>query len=285
MHAGECSWGTKCRKWTCTKIHPVGRTQLCPNKNHCNDHACGYLHPPKHAEPSKPIVAMPLVTCNKPNISPGSEKEGPKEVIELSIAEQNFLESFGNKILNKIRNEQGIKNVKVKGGKLQLSGNSLTITNIKSYLKQALHEQNVTITNSLKKYLQSSAKGRLIKRFLQKYSVGISYLEISTNASLTSNDMLTSKNRIHGHDEDEREKQYNNDRDVNQSEDEQEEEEEDDDDDDDRKSNISNTSSNVTNISSNLKHCRRYAQKFIQITLCNDSKDLLSKAIKELKSY
>ncbi|CAF1167466.1 unnamed protein product [Rotaria sordida] len=285
MHAGECSWGTKCRKWTCTKIHPVGRTQLCPNKNHCNDHACGYLHPPKHAEPSKPIVAMPLVTCNKPNISPGSEKEGPKEVIELSIAEQNFLESFGNKILDKIRNEQDIRNVKVKGGKLQLSGNSLTITNIKSYLKQALHEQNVTITNSLKKYLQSSAKGRLIKRFLQKYSVGISYLEISTNASLTSNDMLTSKNRIHGHDEDEREKQYNNDRDVNQSEDEQEEEEGEDDDDDDRKSDISNTSSNVTNISSNFKHRRNFAQKFIQVTLCNDSKDLLSKAINELKSY
>ncbi|CAF4386188.1 unnamed protein product, partial [Rotaria sordida] len=58
-----------------------------------------------------------------------------------------------------------------------------------------------------------------------------------------------------------------------------------DDDDDNRKSDVSNTASNAANISSNLKHCRLYAQKFIQLTLCNDSKDLLSKAIKELKSY
>ncbi|CAF3851493.1 unnamed protein product, partial [Rotaria sordida] len=253
----------------------LAHTQGLPSKQCLND-IQDYLHPLQPAEPSKPIVAMPLAAYNKPNIFPGSTKERPREVIELSIAEQNFLEYFGDKILDKIRKEQGIEDVKVKDGKLQLSGNSLTITNIKSYLKQVLHEQNVIIPNSLKKYLQLSAKGCLMKRFLQKYSLGISYLEISTNPSLNTNDIITIKNRANDHDKYEREKQYDSDRDMDQSED---------DDDDNRKNDVSNTSSNVANISSNLKHCRLYAQKFIQLTLCNDSKDLLSKAIKELKSY
>ncbi|CAF2647112.1 unnamed protein product [Rotaria sp. Silwood2] len=257
MYVDECSWGIKCRKWACTKIHPVDRTRLCPNEDHCNNHACKYLHPREHAE--------------------------TKEVIELSVAQQNFLEFFGNKILNTIRKEQGINDVKVKDGKLQLSGNSSTITNIKSYLQQTLHEQNVTITNNLKKYLQLSAKGRLMKRFLEKYSIGISYFETSTNASLTANDMITKKDLVYVRGEDEREQQYDSDRNVNQSEDEQEEEEEDDD--DDSKSDISNTSSNVTTRSGNFKRHRNFAEKFVQVTLCNDSEDLLSKAIKELQSY
>ncbi|CAF3749212.1 unnamed protein product, partial [Rotaria sordida] len=253
----------------------LAHTQGLPSKQCLND-IQDYLHPLQHAEPSKPIGAMPLVAYNNPNIFPGSTEKRPREVIELSIAEQNFLEYFGDKILDKIRKEQGIEDVKVKDGKLQLSGNSLTITTIKSYLKQVLHEQNVIIPNSLKKYLQLSAKGCLMKRFLQKYSLGISYLEISTNPSLNTNDIITIKNRANDHDKYEREKQYDSDRDMDQSED---------DDDDNRKNDVSNTLSNVANISSNLKHCRLYAQKFIQLTLCNDSKDLLSKAIKELKSY
>ncbi|CAF2647099.1 unnamed protein product [Rotaria sp. Silwood2] len=223
------------------------------NKGLCNNQACGYLDPPEHAK--------------------------PKELIELSVAQQNFLEFFGTKILNTIRKEQGIDDVKFKDGKLQLSGNSFTITNIKSFLKQTLHEQNVTITNNLKKYLQLSVKGRLMKKFLEKYSVGISYFETSTNASLTANDMITNKNLVYVHGEDQREQQYVSDRNVNQSEDEQEEDE------DDTKSDISNTSSNVTTDSGNFKRCRNFAQKFVQVTLCNDSEDLLSKAIKELQGY
>ncbi|CAF1186175.1 unnamed protein product [Rotaria sp. Silwood1] len=272
MHANQCSWGITCRTWACAKSHPIGRTQLCPNKSHCNNQACGYLHPPKHAKPLKPIAAMPLVARHEPNVS----------VIELSVAEQNFLESFGKKILDNIRKEEDIQDVNVKDGKLQLLGNSSTITNIKSYLKQVLHEQNVTIANSLKKYLLSSAKGRLMKRFLQKYSVGISYLEMSTNAFLTANDMITIKNRADGHDQDERGQQCDSDRNVDQSEDEQEDE---DDDDDDRKSDISNVSSTVRDISGNFKRRHNFTQKFMQVTLCNDSEDLLSKAIKELQSY
>ncbi|CAF3647844.1 unnamed protein product [Rotaria sp. Silwood1] len=264
-----CSWGSQCRKWDCTKAHPIGRTQLCPDADHCTNKPCSYLHPSSHI---KIYIEQEAVH--------NFVKQQTSEIIELSGAQNNFLQFSGVKILDTIRKEQGIKEANVKDGKLQLSGNNSAITNIKSYLKQALHEQNVTITNSLKKYLQSFAKGRLMKRFLQKYSVGISYLKISPNASLTpTNDMNTGKNRVDGHDKDESEKQYDNDPDLDQSEDEQE------DDDDDGMSDISTTSSNVTNISGNFKHRRNFAQKFVQVTLCSDSEDSLSNAIKELQSY
>ncbi|CAF4167962.1 unnamed protein product [Rotaria sp. Silwood2] len=263
MHPNECSWGIKCRQWVCTKTHPISRTHLCPKEDHCNNDACGYLHPPKYAKLSKPIAAMPLIARNEPIITPHSGREQP-EIIELSVAEQNFLGSFGKKILDKIREEEGIKDVKVKDGKLQLSGNSSAIANIKSYLKQTLHEKNVTIKNNLKKYLLLSVKGRLMKRFKKKYSTGISYLEISTNAHLTTNDMITIKNCVAEHDKDERGQQCDIDRNVDQSEDEQKE----DDDDNDRKSDISNASSSVTNILNNFKHHH-----------------LLCKAIKGLQNY
>ncbi|CAF5086374.1 unnamed protein product, partial [Rotaria sp. Silwood1] len=105
---------------------------------------------------------------------------------------------------------------------------------------------------------------------------------MSTNAFLTANDMITIKNRADGHDQDERGQQCDSDRNVDQSEDEQEDE---DDDDDDRKSDISNVSSTVRDISGNFKRRHNFTQKFMQVTLCNDSEDLLSKAIKELQSY
>ncbi|CAF4933386.1 unnamed protein product [Rotaria sp. Silwood1] len=105
---------------------------------------------------------------------------------------------------------------------------------------------------------------------------------MSTNAFLTANDMITIKNRVDGHDEDERGQQCDSDRNVDQSEDEQEDE---DDDEDDRKSDISNVSSTVRDISGNFKRHHNCTQKFMQVTLCNDSEDLLSKAIKELQSY
>ncbi|CAF1617501.1 unnamed protein product [Rotaria sp. Silwood1] len=275
MSADECLWGTKCQKWDFEKSHSSGRLQLCSNKDYSNNETCGYLHPPKYA---KSPVTIPLLSYNKLNVIPDSAKE-QSEMIELSAAKQNFLESLGKKILDKILKEEGIKNVKLNNGKIELSGNSSAIINVKSYLQQTLHEQNVMITNNLKKYLLLSAKGRLMKRFLQKYSVGISYSEILAGPLSTANDMITIKNR---HDADERRNQYDNDHNMNQSEDEQEDE---DSDDDDRKSTISNTSSNFTNISSNSKHRRNFSQKFIKVTLCNDLEDLLSEAIKELQSY
>ncbi|CAF4218520.1 unnamed protein product [Rotaria sordida] len=107
--------------------------------------------------------------------------------IELSGAARNFLASFQNKILDTICKQSGIKDTTLKNGKLQLVGNQSAITNIQSYLKQLLPEQDITIANKLKKYLQSCSKGLLLKNFVQKYRVGIFYHEISTDASVTTN--------------------------------------------------------------------------------------------------
>ncbi|CAF3828680.1 unnamed protein product, partial [Rotaria sp. Silwood1] len=91
MSSDECLWGTKCQKWDFEKSHPIGRLQLCSNKDYSNNETCGYLHPPKYA---KSPVTIPLLSYNKLNIIPDSAKE-QSEMIELSAAKQNFLESFG----------------------------------------------------------------------------------------------------------------------------------------------------------------------------------------------
>ncbi|CAF4156697.1 unnamed protein product, partial [Rotaria sordida] len=179
--------------------------------------------------------------------------------IELSGAARNFLASFQNKILDTICKQSGIKDTTLKNGKLQLVGNQSAITNIQSYLKQLLPEQDITIANKLKKYLQSCSKGLLLKNFVQKYRVGIFYHEISTDASVTTNN-----------------NENDSDQDENQSED---------DENDDSKSSSSRASSTAKSACGDAKRSHVCVKKYIRIALCSDSKDSLYKAIKELESY
>ncbi|UJR19861.1 hypothetical protein I4U23_022994 [Adineta vaga] len=209
----------------------------------------------REGRPATPII--------KPKLRNSSAKRQLIETIELSSAQYNFLESFGNKVIATIRKEPGIVDVKVKEGKLYLSGPSSVIINVKSYLNQTLHEQNVTITAVLKQYLEKYGKPTFLKRFLQKYSVGISSTQILSNSPLTVKN--TTINRP-----------LDSNPDGDQSED----------DDDDAKSDILGASANITAGTVHLKCRRSRAQNvFIQVTLCSDSEDVLSKAIKTLRSY
>ena len=159
-----------CRHWNCKKVHPVGRTQLCPNADHCQDEPCDYLHPPERTEPPKPLIIM----------SP--------EVVQLSGGEYNFLELFGSKILDEVRQEPGMNVAKLKDGNLQLQGHSLTVAKMKAYVKQSLREQHVTITSTLRQYLQLACKQPLWKRFVQKHRVGISFFATTNQNPVHSED-------------------------------------------------------------------------------------------------
>ncbi|CAF1170949.1 unnamed protein product [Adineta steineri] len=234
------------------------------------EHQCGdklgiHIHTSQHAEASKQIDITSSTPSVKRKVLPQSAKEPIQEIIELNGAQCNFLEFFGDKILSTIRNKPGIKDVKIKDGKLHLIGDSLVISNTEYYLKETLHEQYVTIPCNMKKYLQTKCQRPLLKRFSQKYSVGISFRQTSTNTSV---DTI----RVYN--------QNDNDRDENHSED-----NDDDDDDDDAASESSNASSSTTTKPDNFRPNGICARKFKQVTLCSDSKELLSKATKELKNY
>ncbi|CAF4028358.1 unnamed protein product, partial [Adineta steineri] len=253
-----CQNGSLCRNYDCIARHPPNYKGRCRNADRCNNkHNCEYLHP----------------------IMPSSlPKEPSKIIIELSSAEQNFLENFGKKILDTIREKPDIEDLKIKDGKLQLIGKNLISTNIESYLKQVLHERRITISFSMKKYLELQCKGHLLKKFREKYRVGISYRNSIENASLTTNDMIKLKNRTGNYNQDEQEKQFDNNYDMEQSEDESE-------DFTDNKSDISNTSSNITSISGKFQHRHPCVQQNIEVNLCTDSEDLISNAIQELGNY
>ena len=100
------------------------------------------------------------------------------DTIELSVAKNNFLEKFGQQILDKIRKESGIDSASIVNGKLQLSGDTTAITRTKSYLKQTLHEKNVAITSSMKQHLELTCNGQMLKEFSKKYHVGTSLQEL-----------------------------------------------------------------------------------------------------------
>ena len=92
--------------------------------------------------------------------------------IELSVAKNNFLELFGQKILETIRKTKGINSAIIKYDKLQLSGDISVIKRIESYLEQILHEENIQITGIMKQHLESTNHGCMWKEFLEKYRVG-----------------------------------------------------------------------------------------------------------------
>lgn len=139
---GQCSWGEKCRNWHCKKAHPINRIQLCPSGGHCKNDRCGCLHPLEHTERAQPKVPPPR------------PMESRSEVIKLDGAELNFLRIFGNKTLDEIRKVPDIKDVIFKDGELQVTGIGLAIENVKTYLAQALHKRDLTISCSLRKYLE-----------------------------------------------------------------------------------------------------------------------------------
>ncbi|CAF1539578.1 unnamed protein product, partial [Adineta steineri] len=67
---------------------------------------------------------------NDPNNDPRGSSGSPVEsklwdTIELSIAQNDFLVNFGQKILNTIEKESGINNASMVNGKLKLSGNNV----------------------------------------------------------------------------------------------------------------------------------------------------------------
>ena len=240
-----CSWGAKCRKWDCKKAHPIHRPGLCAHADHCQNKTCDLFHP------SKPAKIF------EPDVSVTQPMEQRSEIIKLNGAEQDFLGSYGINMLNEIRKEPGINDVKFKDGELQVTGNELAIEQVKTYLPKALHKHELTITNGLKKYLELRCKRPFIKRFSQKYRIGISFDQVKTKALMITDNITTNANRN-----------------IDQS-----------DDDDDRKSDVSDASSNITTISNRSKQRPHHALTAIQVTLCGDSKDVLFRAAQELRDY
>jgi O-acetyl-ADP-ribose deacetylase (regulator of RNase III) len=294
-----CKNGTKCVTYECISNHPPGRKKKCFNEDRCNKDGCEFLHPSKyttgHAQstfrldrnPSKPY--SPNVTRKNPTPEdrPESANKQLSKIIKLSHVKYDYLTHFGDDVLKTIRKQIGIEDVKVQYGKLRVFGNSSDINNIKSYLEQALHERNETIAGNLKIYLQKSAKGYLLRKFKNKYRVGISYFQASAVASSAIEKLVTSRNKKEKQNDDD------DDDDVHESAEEKESDDDDSDDDEDDsgderdggKNDISNVSSNATTNRGNVGRRPNRAQQPIQITLCSHSEDLLSKAIKELKSY
>ncbi|CAF1081273.1 unnamed protein product, partial [Didymodactylos carnosus] len=175
-----------------------------------------------------------------------------------------YLARFGNEILSEIRKQADIKGVKLNDGKLQLDGTKTAITGAKSYLEKTLHEENVTIAANLLKYLQLSAKERLIEKFIKKHHVGVHFRKVSTNEKITTENMVTNKDN-------------DDDDDISQS--------DSDDDDSDNRSVTSNASSCTTTVVPKGKDNHKNKQNFVEVTLCSISNDSLSKAIKELQGY
>ncbi|CAF1460501.1 unnamed protein product [Rotaria sordida] len=118
------------------------------------------------------------VKTSKVQIQNRIKKISSKSAIELSAAKNNFLENFGQKILNTIREQPDIKSADIVNGKLQLSGNNAVIANIKSYLKKTLYEKNVSITYNMKQHLKVNFNGRMWKEFSKKHRVGYSFQEL-----------------------------------------------------------------------------------------------------------
>ena len=270
-----CWYALGCHKSHCQYQHPEGWS-VCKEGVQCINNKCSSNHPPGRAinfrdgNRSKKGDTRKFFHLTH---HPKSSTARPFKTIELSDAKCDFLEFHGTDILETIRKDSGITDVKFIDRKLQLSGNSTAITNVKSYLTETLHEQNVTIDVDLKKYLEIDG-GRLMKKFINKYHLGKSF------HSTTIENMMTIKNSGKDQLEDKREKQDDNDSDVHKPTVDEEEDEDDDDDDDNPI-----TSAATTTTSDRFKHGRNYAQRFIQVTLCNNSEDVLSEAIKELKSY
>lgn len=94
--------------------------------------------------------------------------------IEPSSAKDNFLQFFGQRILDIIRKTPGISSADVINGKLQLLGDISTIKMIKSDLEQTLYEKKTSVTYSMANHLKLTCGGRLLNEFLNKHRVGSS---------------------------------------------------------------------------------------------------------------
>ncbi|CAF1286160.1 unnamed protein product [Adineta steineri] len=117
---------------------------------------------------------------NYPKDDPRSSSGSPVEpklwdTTELSIAETDFLINFGQKILNTIEKELGINNTRIVNGKLILSGNTVAITKIYSYLENTLYVKKASITHGMKRHLELNCNGRLWKDFSERHHVGTSF--------------------------------------------------------------------------------------------------------------
>ncbi|CAF3433676.1 unnamed protein product, partial [Rotaria socialis] len=221
--------------------------------------------------------------------------------IELSVAKNNFLENFGQKTLNTIREQAGINSANIINGKLQLSGNNAAITKIKSYLKETLYEKNLSITFDIKKHLESTWKGCILKEFSKKYRVGTSLQEFRlcdrNKGDTTPKRGLpnargrhyanTSQRKIDDPKEGDRKERYKPK--VTEYEDAANQGEDDDEDDDDNNSQGSNSdqslSANCITNRFNMMNFNDRAEQSIEVSLCSDSEASLSKALAELQSY
>ncbi|CAM4833718.1 unnamed protein product, partial [Rotaria magnacalcarata] len=118
------------------------------------------------------------------SIGPNPADRKSTEIIELTDAQQNFLQFFGERILKRIREESGIERVNILTGKLELYGRAQSTRTMKTYLESSLNQQTADITAALAKYLNLKFKGPLTNACLNKYRVGISYREIVKNAEI-----------------------------------------------------------------------------------------------------
>ncbi|CAF3859058.1 unnamed protein product [Rotaria sp. Silwood1] len=234
------------------------------------------------------------------NTNPTDIDQVLPNTIELSVAKNNFLEKFGQKTLNTIREQAGINCANIVTGKLQLSGNNAAITKIKSYLEKTLYEKNLSITFNMKKHLESTWKGRILKEFSEKYRVGTSLQEFRLYDRIKGNNTQkrglpnardgyyanTSQGNSDDPEESSRKERYNTK--MTEYEDAANQEEEDDDDDDNNSQasdSDASLSSNCTTDSFNVKNFNDHAKQSITVSLCSDSEVSLSNAIAELQSY
>ncbi|CAF1528054.1 unnamed protein product [Adineta steineri] len=261
---------------------------------------------------------------NDPNNDPRSSSGSPVEsklwdTIELSIAENDFLVNFDQKILNTIEKESGINNASMVNGKLKLSGNNVPITKIKSFLEKTLYEKKVSITHGLKQHLELNCKGRLWKDFSKRHHVGTSFEDprlhkknngnnskiknsrfgrvrlqddqpmqntIRDLRNMTMNDHHenTSKRDSNDLGQGNRRERYNAKNTEYEGATNQEE-----DNDDDKNSQISDSdmslSSHFSTDTFNMDNFHDRAEQRVEITLCSDSEVSLSNAIVELQSY
>ncbi|CAF1283845.1 unnamed protein product [Didymodactylos carnosus] len=271
-----CRNGAACTIYGCNSEHPPPPPpkKLCRFGDNCRNKSnyCPFLHPNenRNEEVQKTNYPKPKLRGNpvtfktvqeNPSNPPGKQLS---ETIEFTPAKLDYLARFGNEILSEIRKQADIKGVKLNDGKLQLDGTKTAITGAKSYLEKTLHEENVTIAANLLKYLQLSAKERLIEKFIKKHHVGVHFRKVSTNEKITTENMVTNKDN-------------DDDDDISQS--------DSDDDDSDNRSVTSNASSCTTTVVPKGKDNHKNKQNFVEVTLCSISNDSLSKAIKELQGY
>ena len=268
-----------------TSNHPPATQKPCRDGDQCKRKDCRFFHTKEQRPTYVQDTIQSKVKPEKVTRNQRNPKDTPSEVasnlarhpslatVPLSAAKCDFLARFGKKILEESRKRPDVQDIKVENRKLRLSGDDSAIHDIQSHLEQVLYERNVTIIANLERYLKLSQE-RLLQKFLTKYRVGIDFSRVASNASTTVKNPVANRNRAGNSGETEREEQNNNDRDMEQSED-----------DDDDQSDTSSVASYATRTPGQLTHRPYRPPTLIQVTLCSDSDDSLSKAREELQSY